>query len=83
MNTNEENNLNLTAPHYIFGKRIGFLAKLFGCRHRDLSRPFTYGRQSYRACLRCGARRNFNTETLTSSGAFYYPPNPARDFHQG
>lgn len=58
-----------------FGSRIGFLGKLFGCWHKNLSRPFTNRRASYRACLDCGARKEFNTETLSTSGPFYYPPS--------
>ena len=57
-----------------FGERIGLLGKLFGCWHKELSRPFTNRRSSYRACLHCGARKKFNTETLKTSGPFYYPP---------
>ena len=57
-----------------FGQRIGFISKLFGCWHRDLSRPFTNRRVSYRACINCGARKEFDTETLKTSGPFYYPP---------
>ncbi len=80
MNTNGENNLKLTQSHQIFGKKIGLFATLFGCRHRNLSRPFTYGKESYCVCLSCGARKNFNTQTLTTSGSFYYPPKPTADF---
>ena len=71
---------NLIAERYInrtdalFGERIGFLGQLFGCWHKRLTRPFTTRRSSYRACLDCGARRHFDTETLTTSGPFYYPP---------
>ena len=58
----------------IFGKKLGLLAKLFGCPHRHLTRPFSHGGVGYRACLSCGARRKFNPETLETSGSFYYPP---------
>jgi len=61
------------------GKKIGLMGMLFGCWHRNLSRPFTYGKDSYRVCLNCGARKNFNAQTLTTSRSFYYPPNPALD----
>ena len=54
--------------------RIGLMTKLFGCWHQQLSRPFTTVGDSYRACLQCGARRNFNPETLETSGAFYFAP---------
>ena len=57
-----------------FGEKIGVFSKWFGCWHNELSRPFSNVKESYRACLNCGARRHFNTETLKTFGAFYYPP---------
>jgi len=59
--------------------KIGLLTKLFGCRHKDLSRPFTAGRTSYRACTECGARREFNTQSLETSGPFFFPPSVTSD----
>ncbi|HEY8559762.1 MAG TPA: hypothetical protein VIL74_05120 [Pyrinomonadaceae bacterium] len=58
----------------LFGKKIGLIAKLFGCWHENLSRPFTRGKTSYRSCLECGARKPFNAETLETYGNFYAPP---------
>lgn len=58
----------------IFGEKVGLIAKLFGCGHRDLSRPFGQGKLTYRTCLQCGARKRFNPETLETFGGFYYPP---------
>ena len=58
----------------IFGKKVGFLTKFFGCEHRNISRPFITGKISYRTCLQCGARKQFNTETFKTFGDFYYPP---------
>lgn len=52
---------------------IGFLAGLFGCRHKELSRPFTIGKESYRACPNCGARREFDPVSLKTYGHFYFP----------
>lgn len=57
-----------------FGIKIGLIGKLFGCRHKRLTRPFSDKKSSYRACLECGARKQFDPETLKSSGSFYYPP---------
>lgn len=57
-----------------FGDRIGIVGKIFGCWHKQLSRPFTNKGASYRSCLHCGARKKFNTETLKTDGPFYYPP---------
>lgn len=59
------------------GTKIGLVGKLFGCWHKRLSRPFTQGtgrKVSYRACLECGARRKFDTDSFKTSGPFYYPP---------
>ena len=62
-----------------FGTKIGLLSKLFGCWHKDLSRPFSSGRTSYRACTECGARRKFDTQSLKTSGPFYFPPSVESD----
>jgi hypothetical protein len=56
------------------GEKVGLFGKIFGCWHKHLSRPFSDKNTSYRACLECGARKQFNAETLKSSGSFYYPP---------
>lgn len=56
------------------GKRIGVFGKLFGCWHKKLSRPVTRKSLSYRACLDCGARRKFDTESFRTLGPFFYPP---------
>lgn len=57
-----------------FGTKIGLLAQLFGCWHKQISRPFTIGNDSYRACLHCGARKPFDTTNLKTYGSFHYPP---------
>jgi hypothetical protein len=59
------------------GEPIGIFGKLFGCRHRLLSRPFNEKGSAYLSCLECGARRRFDTESFRTSGAFYYPPSAA------
>lgn len=58
----------------VFGAKVGIFAKLFGCVHNNISRPFTSGKTSYRTCLGCGARKQFDSETLKTFGSFYYPP---------
>jgi len=57
-----------------FGTKIGLVVKLFGCWHKQLSRPFTNNKSSYRTCLCCGARKRFDTQNLKTFGSFYYPP---------
>ena len=58
----------------VFGEKVGLAAKLFGCWHENMSRPFGGGLNAYRSCLKCGARKQFNTQTLLTFGKFYYPP---------
>lgn len=58
-----------------FGRKIGIFTQLFGCWHKRLTRPFTNDRNSYMACLDCGARRKFDTQNFKTSRAFYYPPS--------
>jgi len=52
----------------------GWLTRLFGCRHRHMSPPFTAGEETYRSCMSCGARRLFNVERGRMTGAYYYAP---------
>ena len=58
-----------------FGSKIGLFAAIFGCWHKNLSRPFTHGRNSYIVCLNCGARKHFDTDSLKTSGSFCFPPD--------
>lgn len=58
----------------VFGRKMGLIAKLFGCWHYDLSRPFVQGKTAYRSCLQCGARKLFDPETLQTHGSFHFPP---------
>lgn len=51
-----------------------WLTRLFGCRHRNMSPPFTGGEETYRTCMRCGARRLFDVERGRMTGAYYYAP---------
>jgi hypothetical protein len=48
------------------------LTRLFGCWHQNMSRPFTRGRETYRVCLGCGARRRFDLERWEMNGAYYF-----------
>lgn len=58
----------------VFGEKVGLLGKFFGCGHKEISRPFVSEKTAYRTCLKCGARKQFNTQTLKTFGGFYYPP---------
>ncbi len=73
--TNTKTVESVTTPdNRVFGDKIGLLGKFFGCEHGDLSRPFSQSQVAYRSCLKCGARKQFNTVTLETFGIFYYPP---------
>jgi hypothetical protein len=58
----------------VFGRKIGFFGRLFGCYHKNLSRPFNKGHVGYRSCLECGARKRFDSDSLRTFNSFYYPP---------
>lgn len=57
-----------------FGEKIGIFASFFGCWHQQLGRPITHGKESYRACLHCGARQKFDVVQMKTTKKFYYPP---------
>ncbi len=63
----------------VTGTKIGIIGTLFGCWHKRLTRPFSEKNISYRACLECGARKNFNTQSFTMSGSFYFPQSVKPD----
>lgn len=58
----------------VFGEKVGIIASLFGCRHKDLSRPFSNGKTGYRTCLECGLRKPFDPTTFKTLEGFYQPP---------
>ena len=60
----------------LFIKPIGLLARIFGCKHQQLSRPFKNENESYRVCLHCGAQRKFDTDTFKTYGPFYFKTAP-------
>ena len=66
---------NVEIDRSVFGQRIGVFTKLFGCWHTNISRPFVQGKTTYRSCLQCGARKQFNPKTLETHGSFYFPPS--------
>ena len=55
-----------------------FMGRITGCWHRKLSRPFTHGTKTYRVCLRCGMRRDFDLRAWHSTGRFYSPSTERR-----
>jgi hypothetical protein len=59
---------------FAFRQKVSLIEKLLGCKHGNLSRPFSSNETAYRSCLNCGARKQFNTDTLETYGNFYFPP---------
>ena len=50
-----------------------FLTRAFGCRHRQMTLPYTRGTSTYRTCVACGARRDFDLVQGIMVGSYYYP----------
>jgi hypothetical protein len=78
-----------TLEHYSNGDRVGvsritsvlgsWLGDLFGCQHKEMSRPFSRQGETYRVCIGCGARRQFDQQTWNSAGPYYYKPARTSD----
>jgi hypothetical protein len=68
----------MTASSNRFTHVKSVFQRAFGCWHRRMSLPFTRGTETYRTCVDCGARRQFNLEEWTMVGAFYRPDNRSR-----
>lgn len=47
---------------------------LFGCRHRELSRAFTSEGETYKVCLKCGARLRYSWQTMSLVPQGAYKP---------
>ncbi len=47
--------------------QIAGIFRLLGCRHSNMSRPFTLNDEPYRICLECGARVRFDRGTRTKA----------------
>jgi hypothetical protein len=56
-----------------FAQVKNVMRRAFGCWHLEMSLPFTRDKETYRSCLTCGARRQFDLEKWTMVGSFYYP----------
>ena len=56
---------------------IGILDFLFGCHHRNLSRVFTIGGNTYRVCCDCGAKFDYSLEMMSLERRDAPAPAPA------
>jgi len=62
--------------------KIGdWMARVFGCWHTELSRPFSHHGQAYRVCMNCGAQRTFNLGNWEMQGGFYYRDASTSQFY--
>jgi len=50
------------------------LLRVFSCWHRTLGRPFTHGGLTYRSCMCCGMRREFDLTTWKLKGRYHNAP---------
>ncbi|MDQ6652057.1 MAG: hypothetical protein M3Y84_04855 [Acidobacteriota bacterium] len=56
-----------------------WLSGLFGCPHKEMSRPFSRQGETYRVCINCGAQRGFDENTWNFAGPFYFKPARTSD----
>ena len=65
----DANRVKASRVSHAFGRWIG---DLFGCQHKQMSRPFSRHGETYRVCIACGAHREFDTQKWNSSGPYYF-----------
>ena len=49
------------------------ISKIWSCWHRKMSRPFTHEGETYRVCLKCGMRREFDLNAWKTGHSYYFP----------
>lgn len=49
-----------------------WLTRLFGCWHKKMSPPYTGDGATYRTCMNCGARRQFDAGRGRMTGPYYH-----------
>ncbi len=67
--------LNSNIQEEVFGEKVGFMSRVFGCWHGRMSKPVTTREITYRFCPNCGIRRRFDLDTFQTHGSYYYPSN--------
>lgn len=70
------NNSDLNIANEVLGERQSIVKRVFGCWHLKLSLPTTKNNITYRFCVKCGMRKQYDLDTFTSKGAFYSTPVP-------
>ena len=59
-------------PHKLAVLLVRLLVRLFGCPHTSMGLPITLGGETYCACLDCGARRRFDTNSWSMRGPYHF-----------
>ena len=56
---------------FVESMRVAAARAFVWCRHKGMSRPFTHEGRTYRVCLKCGMRRDFDLRSWKMYGPFY------------
>jgi hypothetical protein len=62
----------LNSPKRILRPVARVFRHILGCRHSQMSRPYTVNDEPYRNCLECGARRRLENHSWTKQHAYYF-----------
>ena len=65
--------------HELASATWNWLGNVFGCPHKEMSRPFSRQGETYRVCINCGARRMFDQKSWKPTGPYYFRPATPRD----
>jgi hypothetical protein len=73
-------NFGQTSESSLTAKIGDWMARVFGCWHLEMSRPFSHQGQAYRVCVSCGAQRRFNLGNWEMQGTYYYRKPSTKSF---
>jgi hypothetical protein len=68
--------------HELASATWNWLGNVFGCPHKEMSRPFSRQGETYRVCINCGARRMFDQKSWKPTGPYYFRPASTRDLRE-
>jgi hypothetical protein len=70
--TSSEHDSNRVEPATLQSIPMSWLTRLFGCWHKKMNPPYTGDGGTYRTCMNCGARRQFDEGRGKMTGAYYH-----------
>ena len=70
---------NLKDDDEAFGESQNIFERILGCWHLNMSRPITTQKVTYRYCVKCGLRRNYDLDNAQYIGTYYSPTVPKTD----